>query len=400
MDTPEFDEDGGPKFDKFQNEKLDEWMDRIGGSLGGKLLEDLASLPPFNIVVAGNTGVGKSTLINVIFGKELTEEAVGPPQTSIVTKVTRPPLPFCLYDTRGLEVRSSEETIRTLTDHIKGLRAKVDAADQIHAVWLCILASSNRVEPVHEELLKFFRDLHIPCMVVLTQPYGGDGVFLEKVNKMVGPLGARAVIPVMAKPLKTAIGEIPSSGVDVLVNETLEVLPEAQKQAFESAQLAVWDRKLKAARSAVNWATAEAVAAEAIPIPGGAAVALVGIETMMLLQINKALGVAVDKERTKAVAIGAAGVVSATVGGKLVFAEAIKFIPFVGSLVGAVVGASIAVPIVRLLGRLYIDVVSDLVKSGKPLPGADQLIGLLKRALKAHTAAYVEVAKNPPPEEA
>jgi hypothetical protein len=223
VDTPAYNENDALDFSEFQNKKLDEWIVRIGCARHRATLKSIASLPPLNIVVAGSTGVGKSTLINAISGKELTIEAIGSPQTTKITKISSPLLPFCFYDTRGLEVKSSKETISLLRNLVRGLNGNGNASDQIHAVWFCLLEGSNRVEPVHEDLLRFFNEQKVRCIVVMTQARGGDGAFLEKAREMVAHTGAKAVIPVMARPLMTDIGEIPTSGLDVLINETLEI---------------------------------------------------------------------------------------------------------------------------------------------------------------------------------
>jgi predicted GTPase/uncharacterized protein (DUF697 family) len=370
-------------------ERMD--LSRIEWFMRDHAARTLGKMDPVNIVITGSSGVGKSTLINAVFGKNLAKTGVGKPQTMNIEKIVDPSLPMCLYDTRGLEIADSADTIAQIKNFVEDLRSKLDASDQIHAVWLCILESSNRVEPVHLELLNLFRSYEIPCIVVLTQSQGNEE-FVEVVQACTAPVAA--VICVMAEAKRTKIGVYEAENLELLVDKTLEILPEARKSAFEYCQKAAWDRKLVAANSAVNWACVAGAAAAPIPIPGGHAAAMIAIETAMLLRINYALGVSIDETEGKTIILGIMGVVASTVGGKMLFAEAMKFIPGIGSVAGALVGGTVAVTITKILGALYIDVVGDLVKSGSNLPKADILIGLLKAAFEARKAQYIRAAKE------
>lgn len=57
-----------------------------------------------NILVAGKTGVGKSTLINAVFRGELAKTGSGKPVTQTTQELSRPGHPLTIIDTRGLEV--------------------------------------------------------------------------------------------------------------------------------------------------------------------------------------------------------------------------------------------------------------------------------------------------------
>ncbi len=366
-------------------------LDRIASFMSDSEKRTLEEMDPVNIVITGSTGIGKSTLINAVFGKKLAKVGVGAPITMQIEKITDPSLPMCLYDTRGLEIKNSAATISEIKNFIEDLRKATNAADQIHVVWLCIHERSNRWEPVHLDMLRLFQSYDIPCIVVLTQAQGNEE-FLEKIQAALSPV--EAVVPVMAAELKTKVGVFPVENLDVLVNETLRLLPDSRKKAFDYCQKADWDRKLRSAKAAVNWAVGAAAAAAPIPIPGGHAIALIAIETALLLRINFALGVSMEETEGKTVILGMMGIVAATAGGKMAFAELIKIIPGVGTLTGILIGGAVAVTITKMLGALYIDVVADLVKKGEGLPKADILINLLKTAFEARKEYYRGVSKD------
>ncbi|WP_270803703.1 MULTISPECIES: GTPase [unclassified Aeromonas] len=58
-----------------------------------------------NILIAGKTGVGKSTLINTVFQGRLASTGQGKPITQSTKKITKEGVPISIYDTKGLEVK-------------------------------------------------------------------------------------------------------------------------------------------------------------------------------------------------------------------------------------------------------------------------------------------------------
>ena len=67
-----------------------------------KAIKDkVESLTTLNIIVAGKTGVGKSTLINSVFREELAETGMGRPVTTHMRRITKKDFPLVVYDTKG-----------------------------------------------------------------------------------------------------------------------------------------------------------------------------------------------------------------------------------------------------------------------------------------------------------
>ena len=57
-----------------------------------------------NLVIAGKTGVGKSTLINAAFRENIAETGIGRPVTDEMRLYKKEDFPLRIYDTIGLEL--------------------------------------------------------------------------------------------------------------------------------------------------------------------------------------------------------------------------------------------------------------------------------------------------------
>ncbi|MGH3475982.1 MAG: GTPase, partial [Nocardioidaceae bacterium] len=64
-----------------------------------------------NVMLAGRVGVGKSTLVNAIFGQPIAPTGVGCSITQNIQRYTKPNLPISVYDTPGIELGVDPELI-------------------------------------------------------------------------------------------------------------------------------------------------------------------------------------------------------------------------------------------------------------------------------------------------
>src|SRR5690606_19569099 len=69
-----------------------------------KYEEQAAKIGRFNLAVFGKTGVGKSTLINAVFGEDVAPTGIGEPVTMDGHLYVHRSGFLGLYDTRGLEI--------------------------------------------------------------------------------------------------------------------------------------------------------------------------------------------------------------------------------------------------------------------------------------------------------
>src|SRR5471030_838456 len=84
----------------------------IGDAVAGALKER----GRVNVLLAGKTGVGKSTLINAVFQGDMAETGQGRPVTTHTREITKDGIPVSLFDTRGLELTD----YKALADEVEG----------------------------------------------------------------------------------------------------------------------------------------------------------------------------------------------------------------------------------------------------------------------------------------
>lgn len=212
-------------------------------------------LPTANIIVAGITGTGKSTLINAVFGSELAKTGTGRPVTEHIDEYYKNDLPVRIWDTVGLELDSekTEKSIASIKETIAKRADTEDQFDRIHAIWYCINAASNRYQGAELKFIKELHDTHLPFIIVLTQCFGAKQQIsafenkIKEINCQEG-MGDIGVIRTLAMDYAFELDEDnvihkPAFGLDDLVNETLRRLPEFIKSGFIAAQRVSKDQK-------------------------------------------------------------------------------------------------------------------------------------------------------------
>ena len=116
-----------------------------------------------NVLVAGTTGAGKSSIVNAIFGSSVSEVGHGVPVTNHFLRIEPPDKAVVIYDSRGLEDGLHEEFISDTQEFFDSLRAKPQLRDQIHVIWYVINCASGRFEPFE---VKLVREIFAPTPVI------------------------------------------------------------------------------------------------------------------------------------------------------------------------------------------------------------------------------------------
>lgn len=102
-----------------------------------------------NILIAGKTGVGKSTFLNYIYGEQVEKKQAGRPVTGYglnkhdykLGNIT-----YTIYDTWGLEADKAEEWEELIMKEIRSRDEKLSIKDWFHTIYYCFSATSARIE--------------------------------------------------------------------------------------------------------------------------------------------------------------------------------------------------------------------------------------------------------------
>jgi small GTP-binding protein len=334
-------------------------MDEIKGNY--------SSLTTLNVVVIGKTGVGKSTLINSVFGENVAEVGLGRPVTQSIRKLEKEGTPLAIYDTPGLELQgdhSAENLLEQVTNLInEGIQSE-DVNQAIHCIWYCINTASSRVEPTEMNFLRKLGEntkrCNVPVILVLTQAFSK-----KKTEEMVTALRkenlpVRQVVPVLAQDYEISedYPKIKAFGIDKLVELMSELLPDTVRDTFIALQIASIDLKRKRARAAVTAAAGAAALTGASPIPFSDAAILVPTQVSMLAGITAIFGLPIEKAALTSIVSATIGTAGATVLGKTVVSNLIKMIPGAGTIVGAAISGTTAAALTGALGEAYIAILT------------------------------------------
>lgn len=221
---------------KKQQEELEKELDDI---------LEMDDLPTANIIVAGITGTGKSTLINAVFGSDMAATGRGKPVTEKINEYESEDTPVRIWDTVGLEL-DSQKTKESIAGIKATIASKVDSDnhfDRVHAIWYCINSGSNRYQGAELEFIKELYSIGVPFIIVLTQCSGDEeevNTFENEIKRMNTSMGMNniKIVQLLAAPVKYRgmPDPIPAFGLEELIDVTLKLLPNFIRTSFIAAQ--------------------------------------------------------------------------------------------------------------------------------------------------------------------
>ena len=331
--------------------------------------DKIRNLKNLNIIVAGKTGVGKSTLINSVFREKLAETGMGRPVTDHMRKLTKKDYPLSIYDTRGFELGkdAQKEVKQEVLNTIKEGLATKDVNKAIHCIWYCINTASNRIEQEEIDWLKDFsrenQVAQVPVIIILTQAFSKRNAMELRKYILEQNLDVVQVVPVLAEDYEIDEDYVAKAyGLDVLIRVMGEALPDELKDTLQNVQIASLEEKKRYAQAAVATATAAAIGECLAPIPLTDCAMLIPTHAAMIASITAIFGFDVSKSVLTGFISSTVGASGATVLGKTLVANLLKLIPGAGSAAGGAISSATAGVLTTALGETYILIMSAIFK--------------------------------------
>jgi uncharacterized protein (DUF697 family)/GTP-binding protein EngB required for normal cell division len=313
----------------------------------------------FNLAVFGKTGVGKSTLVNAIFGEAVAATGIGRPVTQGSHLYVHRTGKLGIYDTQGLEVgRDTDRLIDELHRFITHSRT-MPFHEQVHLAWYCVRASDRRFEETEAVFIRKLADLGLPVVLVLTQVPGRRDAtgrlyiapdVLELADQVAAldlPVHRGRAVLVNAVP--DPFTGVEQHGLLELLDATFRLAPDEAADALVAAQKIDPARKAAAADRAVNAATAAAAAAGFTPIPMADAAILVPIQISMMAKIANIYDI--PMQRATVASLAATTVTTQT--GRAAATSLLKLVPGVGTLAGGAITGGVAGTITYAVGQAW-----------------------------------------------
>ena len=314
-----------------------------------------------NVVVIGNSGVGKSTLINSLFQSYVAETSIGEATTKQLRVYESEGLGFRIIDTIGFEpgLLNQSKAISAIRKWSRDSIKNDDATQQINMIWYCIDGTSRKMFKKNIDMLAHATSVwkSVPIIVVITKSYSKPEraenvrmVYNAFKNHKKLSENLKAIVPVVATTYKIDTDlniNVTPDGLGELLTETVKFLPEGVNASIVDKNYFYLNQKRAMAHSVVGASALAGLTVGLVPIPFPDGTILTPLEVGEIKSLSKIYGVEFDKNTELIQTIinaGTAGIIAKTA------LNAIKAIPGL-NIAGDVLNGIVAGVIVAALGE-------------------------------------------------
>jgi len=360
-----------------------------------------------NVLVIGNSGVGKSTLINAVLGQEAAMTGWGTEGTTKELAIYESgEIPFRVIDTVGFEPsffkgRRAVDAVRRWS---RDCAKKGSEDNRINIIWFCVEGTTSKL--FSKTVKSLARAVSIwrtvPVIAVITKSYSvpdrqRNVEMVQKAFATVKNINLKRIIPVVASTfVLNDSAYAPPDGIEELIDATNELMPEGLKAGEQDLAGFIVKRKKILAQSVVSAATAAGVTIGAAPVPFSDGLLLGPTEVAEINAIAGIYGInKKDGYKKFFESIVDAGAVGAAARLALSGLKAIPGINLAASALNAVVAGSV----VALLGETSAYAFEQVYLGKKTLDDIDWIKKLIESKFSAQfiekvNSAAMEIAKG------
>ncbi len=332
-------------------------------------------LKTINLLVTGKSGVGKSTLINTVFGEELAKTGVGKPVTDKIHLIEEPGFPVRIYDTVGFELEKMGFDLKGIVKAfnkndiqklILDLQKTESPDDDIHAIWYLISGTSSRIEEAEIDFIKWLVSQHLPVIIGLTKSYDhSEAELLKKeIFKLVPDV--KDIIIILAKETNS----LRSFGVDELIDATFSSLPEGLQTSFVHSQEASVLLKRKEASKIVTLKMAQAFS-QSWNLSSSHSVSLLSQQTSLIAEITTIYGTTISESQLQTIINSFLSFYKKIATTKNIAEKFSTILPSIGKIGSGLFSGTLNMVLVAAIGYAYIGLMEMLIKNSIDLDTID-----------------------------
>ena len=178
-----------------------------------------------NIIITGKSGVGKSSFLNYLSGKDFFQTGIGAPVTQqyfeSVDYKDENGILYRLYDTKGIEPDTANECRYKINQIIDQRDRLSNIFDWIHTVYYCFAASSKRIEEFEINFIKQLLE-KASVIILLTKKDLVSEVEIDQIKRQIkNEIGDKVqVISVCSVSVKTRKAESKPSGRETVLRSS------------------------------------------------------------------------------------------------------------------------------------------------------------------------------------
>ena len=298
-----------------------------------------------SVLVVGATGVGKSSLINHLFGMDVAAAGSGKPVTDRITRFEPEKCDVVLYDTLGYEVGEDKQQqfYKEVIGFVKEANSKSDVKKHVHLAWYCISAANKRVTPADLNAIAALEG-HTEVCVALTQIDAATMVELDEMKKAL-----QKKLPKISAFMVSIDPRVPEEKMEWngLLSWSVDHLDAGLQLAFAQAVGQELHIKHIQADKLIHRYVAAAAGAVVCPLPMTDSAALIAIQTTMATHLFNFWGIDRGTDKIKEVFVNV--VIANT--GRIFSRSLLKIIPGAGSVAAGVINSGVATSFTYAFGR-------------------------------------------------